>query len=513
MTLRRILSAVLVLGLCGGAALAQEKKETSLTLEDSIVKALKNNLNVAVEVVGPDLAAAGVTLAREYFMPRFQVDFTGNRYEQPSTWSLQNTGTYIQNSSDAGATLTQQIPFGGNLSVALGYTRSKTNQLFQNYNPSYTGQLNFVLNQPLLKNFGLTISRRSIIVAQNNLNVSRSELKNTLISTVYQVEEAYWNLVYAIENLKVAQQSLDLGRDLLAKTKKEVEVGQTAPIEVLSAEAEVASREASILQAEALIKRRQDQLKALLNLAADPEGAAQVVVPADKPDFKPFAITLEEALEKAMAMRPDLDSVKYTIATKRIDARYAKNQILPQLDLRLAKTSPGVSGDRYLYPDNNPLLDPIGIVEGSPSQAFRDAFKFLYNNWTVGVTLTLPLGDVFSRARHAQAKLDLDQSLARLKLQEQQVYLEVSDAVLTLETAAKSVEAFRIARELSEKRLEAEMKKLKVGMTTNYFVLQYQNDLANKRSQELRALVDYNVAVANIAKVTGSNLENRNITF
>jgi len=513
MTIRRIMSAALVLALCGGAALAQEKKETALTLEDSIVKALKNNLNVAVEVVGPDMAAAGLTLAREYFMPRFQVDFTGNRYEQPSTWSLQNTGTYVQNSSDAGATLTQQIPFGGNLSVALGYNRSKTNQLFQNYNPSYTGQLNFVLNQPLLKNFGLTISRRSIIVAQNNLNVSRSELKNTLIGTVYQVEEAYWNLVYAIESLKVAQQSLDLGRDLLAKTKKEVEVGQTAPIEVLSAQAEVASREAGILQAEALIKRRQDQLKALLNLAADPGGAAQVIVPADKPDFKPYAITLDEALEKAMAMRPDLDSVKYAIATKRIDARYAKNQILPQLDLRLSKTSPGVSGDRFIYPDDNPFLDPIGVVEGSPSEAFRDAFKFLYNNWTVGVTLTLPLGDVFSRARYAQAKLDLDQSLARLKLQEQQVYLEVSDAVLTLETAAKSVDAFRIARELSEKRLEAEMKKLKVGMTTNYFVLQYQNDLANKRSQEIRALVDYNVAVANIAKVTGTNLENRNITF
>jgi outer membrane protein TolC len=513
MNSRRIVAPLVGLALLGGIAFGQEKTEVPLTLEDSIVKALKSNLNIAVEVVGPDLAAAGVSLAREYFMPSLQVDFTGNRYEQPSTWSLQTTGQYIQRSTDSGLSVVQQIPYGGSLSFSLGYTWSKTNQLYQNYNPSFGGTLNFMLTQPLLRNFGLTMSRKAIIVAQNNLEISRSQFKSVLINTVYQVEEAYWNLVYAIENLKVAQQSLELGQDLLAKTKKEVEVGQTAPIEVLSAEAEVASREATILQAESLIKRRQDQLRALLSTGNEPGAAGQVLVPADKPAFKPYTISVEEAMQKAMDMRPDLASAKYNIETKKVNFRVAKNQLLPQLDLRVSKLSPGITGDRFIYPDDNPFLPPIGLEEGSPTQAVQDAFRFLYNNWTVSLTFSIPLGDIISKSNYTQAKLDLQQTEARLKLQEQQIFLEVSDAVLVLETAAKSVQALRIARELSERRLEAEMKKLNVGMTTNYFVLQYQNDLANKRSQELRALVDYNVAVANIAKVTGANLENRNIVF
>jgi outer membrane protein TolC len=236
-------------------------------------------------------------------------------------------------------------------------------------------------------------------------------------------------------------------------------------------------------------------------------------VPADKPEFRPFEITFEEAFARAMAARPDLEVAKTTIETKAFNFKIAKNQRLPQLDLQLTKMSPGLSGQQFIYDPDNPFLPPTPGDPGSASAAFRDAFKFLYNNWTAGVTLTIPVGDVIGKAGYAYAKLDLDQAQARLKTQEQQVFLEVSDAVRTLETAAKSVDAYRVARELAEKQLEAEMKKLNVGMSTNYFVLQYQDALAVARSSELRALVDYNVAVANIAKVTGTTLETRNITL
>ena len=137
-----------------------------------------------------------------------------------------------------------------------------------------------------------------------------------------------------------------------------------------------------------------------------------------------------------------------------------------------------------------PFSPPPPARPGAAGEAFSNAFKFLYNNWTAGLTLTIPFGDVVGRANYTYAKLDLQQTQARLKNQEQQIYLEVSDAVLTLETAAKSVDAYRIARELAEKRLEAEMKKLAVGMSTNYFVLTYQDLLAITRSSELRGLVD-----------------------
>jgi outer membrane protein TolC len=513
MTKQRISAAFIALAFLGGFALGQEKKDVSLTLEDSIVQALKNNLNVAVEVLNPELASASVSRARQYFMPTFQVDLTGNRMEQLSTWSLQGSGTYITKTTGSTASVAQQMPFGGNITASLSYDYQKNNQLFQSYNPSYTSRLNFALTQPLLRNFGWAISRREIIVALNSLDISRSQFKTVLIDLVYSVEAAYWNLVYSVENLKTLEQALQSGRDLLAKTKKEVEVGTKAPIEVLNAEATVARREADILQAEAIVKRSQDQLKTLLNQGGDPWAKGQNLRPADTPSFKPFTISLDEAFEKAMARRPDLEVAKSTIETKRINFRYAKNQILPQLDLQLVKASPGISGAQFIYDPNNPFLPPTPGDAGSAAQAFKDTFRFLYNNWTAGVTLTIPFGDVVGRANYAYAKLDLEQTQARLKNQEQQIYLEVSDAILTLETAAKSVDAYRIARELAARQLDAEMKKLAVGMSTNYFVLTYQDALASARSMELRALIDYNVAVANIAKVTGSTLETRNITF
>jgi outer membrane protein TolC len=513
MNKRRIITSLLALALFGGFCLAQETKDLSLTLEDSIVKALKNNLNVAAEVINPGLASATVSQANQMYMPTLQIDLSGNRYEQLSTWSLQSAGTYINKSTSSTASIAQLIPFGGSFTASLSYDYNKNNQLFQSYNPSYTSRLNFALTQPLLKNFGWTVSRREIIVAQNNFEISRSQFKTVLIDTVYSVEAAYWNLVYSIENLKTLRQALESGRDLLTKTKREVQVGTKAPIEVLNAEATVARREADILQAEALVRRSQDQLRMLLNLGVDTSVQGQNLVAADKPEFKPFAITLEEAYAKAMARRPELETAKSTIGTKSVNFRFAKNQILPQLDLQVVKTSPGISGQQYIYDPANPFGDPTPGAPGSASQAFKDAFKFLYNNWTAGVTLTIPFGDVIGKANYAYAKLDLEQAQARLKTQEQQVFLEVSDAVRTLETAAKSVDAYRIARELAERQLEAEMKKLNVGMSTNYFVLTYQDALASARSMELKALVDYNIAVANIAKVTGSTLEARNISL
>jgi len=275
----------------------------------------------------------------------------------------------------------------------------------------------------------------------------------------------------------------------------------------------VARREADILQAEALVRRNQDQIRTLLNLGVDPEAMGQNIVPADKPEFRPYSITFDEAFAKAMARRPDLESAKSTIETKSLNFRFAKNQRLPQLDLQLVKASPGISGQQYLYDPNDPFGQPIPGAPGSAGKAFNDAFRFVYDNWTAGVTLTIPFGDVFGKANYAYAKLDLEQAQARLKTQEQQIFLEVSDAVRVLETAAKSVDAYRIARELAEKQLEAEMKKLNVGMSTNYFVLTYQDALASARSMEMQALVAYNVAVATIAKVTGSTLEDRNITL
>ena len=514
MTKKILCGAAFVLAVFGLSSFGQQQKELPLSLDDAIVRSLKNNLNVAVQVVNPQLSSAQLSQAKQFYMPTLAFAFTGNQFAEPATWSLQNSGTYIQKYTDSNVGITQQIPFGGSLTASLDYLWTENNQLFQNFNPTFQSTVSFTLTQPLLRNFGWRVSRKQIIIAQNNLDISRSQFKSTLITTVFNVEQAYWNLVYSIENLKTQQQSLDLGRDLLTKTKKEVEVGQKAPIEVLNAETTVARREADILSAEAAVRINRDQLRVLLNLDADPPAKGMIIVPSDQPVFKAFHITYEEALQRALARRPELDVIRSGIETSKLNLTVARNQLLPQLDLKFTKTSPGITGDQLLYQDNNPLTGiVVGTIPGQPSQAFKDAFSFLYNNWTVGLTLTIPFADMVGRANYAYAKLGLEQGQASLKNEEQQISLDVSNAVLNLETTAKAVDAYRVARELAEKQLEAEMKKLNVGMSTNYFVLQYQNDLATARSLELQALVNYNIALAQIAQVTGTTLEDRNISL
>jgi len=510
---KKTLSALALLALFVAALAGEEAKEIPLTLEDSIVRALKNNLNLAVEVFNPEMADATLSRAKEAFLPSLDFNYDSQKNQEPPYWFIQGAGTLTSKVTSYGASVVQRIPTGGNISVSLQGYKSDTNQAFQLINPRYGNTLRFDITQPLLRDFGPKVARREILVSRNNLDISRSQLETTLMNTVYEVQEAYWNLVYAIENLNVKKQSLQLARDLLAKNKKEVEVGTLAPLEVLNAEAAVAQREADILQAEALIRRGEDVLKSLVNPSAEGDMRALRLVPTDKPDFEPTAISLDEALAQARENRPDLAANRTTILNSRIDFSVARNQLLPKLDLKLSYWSPGISGDRIIYLNDDPFLGIIiGKEKGGGSDAFRDATKLLYKNWTVGLTLSVPVADVVGRANLALARIALDQSTARLKNQEQQIFLEVGDAVRSIETDAKRVDAYRIARELAAKRLEAETKKLGVGLTTNYFVLQYQEELANARSMEIKALVDYNLSLSRLERSVGSSLRTRNIT-
>jgi len=368
------------------------------------------------------------------------------------------------------------------------------------------------VTQPLLRNFGPKMARRQIIASENSLLAADHQLRSTMLDTIYAVQEAYWNYVHAIENAKVKRQSLDLGRDLLAKNKKEVEFGSLAPLEVLNAEASVAQREADLIQAEGLIDRSEELLKTVINLAAEVDPRARRIAPADGPAFVESAIGLDEALKQAMESRPDLQAFKASIDTKTLNLDVARNQTLPSLDLQFSYWSPGISGDRILYLDDNPFLGQvIGKQPGSGTDAIRDAMKFLYNNWNVGLTLSIPMSALTTKADVGYAKTDLRQSEMRLKQLEQQIALEVSDAVRTIETNAKRLQAYRLATELAEKSLDAEAKKLAVGLSTNYFVLEFQDRLSNARSTELRAKVEYILSVERLEKAMGASLEKRGI--
>jgi outer membrane protein TolC len=488
----------------------QKEKPAALTLEDCIVSAVKRNLGVVAQVYSAELADLAVSRAQEKFLPGLSFDL-GKQSQNSASYSWIDAAEVVSSSyMNYSAGLDQLIPFGGKFSVSLSAYKNQTNARFQTINPRYGSSLTFTFTQPLLKDFGFQTSRREIIVARNNRDIAESDLKNTLLETIYSVEETYWELVYNIEALKVRRQSLKLAEDLLEKSRKEVNIGTLAPKEILSAQAEVAARKADILQAESQVKDYADTLSILINLPqAKNDGE---IVPADRPTFEKKDVTFEAALETALKNRPDLKSSQLGVKNKELDFSYAKNQMLPALNLNASYWSPGISGEQILYLDNNPLTGIIvGAIPGGASTAMRDALHFKYKNWSVYFSLDIPLNTVFSRAAQAQAKASLDQEIARMKNLEQKAYLEIRTAVRAVQTNYERVEAYKAARELAEQKLEAEEAKLKAGMSTNFIVLQYQRDLAATRTAELRALIDYTLSLGRLEKAMGTSLERRNI--
>ncbi len=490
--------------------LGQEKEIVNLTLEESIARALKNNLNIAVEMYTPRLAEFALGKAREIFLPSLQAGYANNRQENPSYWWISGAGTNWSKMNNYDLSVVETVPTGGNFTLSLQNYRSDTNQPYQLLNPRYGSTLRLDFTQPLLKNFGSKVTSRGILQAENNLDVTNTQLRNTMLETVYAVQEAYWNLVFSIENFKVKQQSLQLGRDLVAKNKKEVEFGQLAPLEILNSEAAVAQREADLIQAESLITRSEEVFKTMINLAAEGDTRAKKVVPVDQPVVQAMSISIDEAFKTALEKRPDLKIAQKNIENKELGVAVARNQTLPALDLTLSYWSPGISGDRVVYAGDNPFGGiVVGTVPGSSTNATRDAFKLLYNNWNVGLTLTVPLSGLLTRSDLGYARADLAQSRIQIKAQEQQAALEVSDAVRTIEANAKRADAYRLASELAQKSLDAELKKMAVGLSTNYFVLDIQEKLANARSAELKAKIDFVLSVERLERSMGVGLEKR----
>jgi len=497
--LRKVLWMLLIAPLLlTGAAGGQDKPAPGpgvpqvMSLEDCIVQAVKGNLGITVQVLTFRQAGQSLVQAGEKFLPTLSFDYYNDSQNSASYSWIDAADVVANQSRSATGTISQNAPLGGSLSLSMATQRYNSNSAFQTINPYYSGRLSFAYTQPLLKDFGWTTSRQEILIARNNRDIAGNDLKATLLETIYAVEANYWEMVYRIESLAVQRQSLKLAEDLLDKSRKEAAIGTLAPKEVISAQAEVASRKADILQAEMLVRDSSDTLRGLLNLDFGKDAAD--LVPADTPRLVPAEIGLEEALAVAFLNRPDLQSASLGIRNKQISLTYAKNQTLPSLNLTTRYWSPGLSGDRILFQDDNPLT---GIVIGSISQ---------YGYWSVALSLDIPLSTVFTRAARAQAQAGLDQQVAVMKQKQQTAVIEIRAAVRAVETNYERVLARRSAQ-----KLQAEEAKLKVGLSNNFYVLTYQRDLAAAKTAELRALVDYTLARGQLDKATGTSLEKRAI--
>ncbi len=419
---------IFVLLVLATASLALRAEEKNFSLQECIRVALKHNLALGVKIVDRGAQEGLLGMAKEKFLPALSFTFSKQRTNSPTYSFTQAQDQLQQTSSGLAARIDQSLWLGGTLSLEMEASRFDTNQRFQTINPRYDGQIKFEWVQPLLRDMGDRISRHDIIIARNNRDASENDLKAGLIDTVYNVESLYWNLAYAIRNLEAKNQALQLAEDLLARNRKMVEQGLLAEIEILSAEAEVATRKADILGAQALVANTRDQLQTEMNLAAEENGGAWEVVPADEPQDVEKPVDLEAIWKAAVENRPDLLNAGINLQSKTLEFEVARNRLLPALNLNAQYWSPGLSGNQLIYLNNDPLTGVIvAVIPGGASAAMKDALDFKYQNWQLWLSLQLPLGAWISRGDYTAARMNRKSALLQRQDLEQKVPVGVED--------------------------------------------------------------------------------------
>jgi outer membrane protein len=405
---------------------------------------------------------------------------------------------------DYNASLNQTLFTGTSYNIAFNNTRVRTNQAFTSVNPRFDTSLFASVTQPLMRGFGLQITETPLHIAQKNQKTFDYRLRQRMMDIGLQVEQVYWDLVFARRDLDVKKQALGSAKDLYENNKKQVEVGTMAPLEIVVAEAEVATREEDIITVESLIQNTEDHLKTLILGGKDVENWPAEVYPADEPILNPISMTEEEATQRALADNPDLKALETDLESKTLSARLASNQLKPQLDFKAQYGYSGLGGTTLLLDNNTFPPTVIGTVPGG----YPDALSNLFNNrtWAVGFVVGIPIGNGSAQANYARADLTEKQANKTLESARQQIILNVRTTFHNLQSDAKRLDAARVSRVLQEKKLDAERKKLAVGLSTNHVVLQFQDDLATAQSAELQAMVDYNKDEAQLHRYMGNTI-------
>lgn len=510
-----IFSVVLTLFFCLPQTFSQGQKaeKLSLSLKECITSALANNLDLSIEAFNPDIDDASISLSKEQFLPEFGLNYYNQKQTVLGAWGVEGT-SFPYKSDSYTLDLTQKVITGGTATVSFTNSMINTGRAFQVINPSYNSEFRLRLAQPLLKGFGPKANRYATLQASNQRDVSVSALKARLIQTIYDVEQAYWNLYSAVENLKVQESSLEQSREILRRNREAVRVGAKSASEVLNSEVEVARNEDYVLSYRMQVEQYEANLKKILNLPSTSAMSGRSIIPSDKPVVEMKQITYEEALQAALRQRQEIVQAEKQLESSANDISYAKNQLLPQLDLLFNMWSPGQSGIKYLYQDNNPFTGIlVGKIEGSRVDALKEAIKATYKNWSVNFTLNVPLGNFTSRATLARAKIEQGQSLVRLEKEKQSVAYEVAQAIKELQNSERKIKTSAASRELQEKRLAAEMQRYQLGLGTIEWLLSYQSQLTNAKIQEIQALISYKMAVANLERVMGTTLEAKGLKF
>jgi outer membrane protein TolC len=395
----------------------------------------------------------------------------------------------------------QALSTGG--SYQLSFSNNETTVL----EPAYSSDFRFGLNQPLLRDFGVDVNRRFINIARNNLGISEGAFETALMVGVLGAEQAYYDLIYARQNYDVRRQSLDLARDQERITQIRIDVGASAPLDILEPRVAIATREEEVIAAEASIRDAEDRLRRLMNLPASEWD--RPIIPTEPIAFTPVIVDLEASVTRAFQLRPEIRQAGLGVENDEIELLYARNQVLPELDLNLNYGLAGLGGSQII---RDPLTnEPIGIIGGAFSDAINQVFGLDYPNWTTSFTVGVPIRNIGARAERRRAELNLERAVQDKADVEQFVAIQVRQAARDIETGSRQIAASSAARDAAEQNLEAERRRFENGMSTNFDVLRVQQALSDARSREIQALVAYKKAVATYHRAVGDLLQVRGI--
>ena len=477
-----------------------------LTADEAVALALENNLGIRIARVDPQIEDLNLVGARSGWSPSFSSTFQSNSSNSPNQNFLAGaqgtTTTSDQFSNSVG--IQQTLRWGGSYDVGWDSSRVTSNSSFSTFSPQVRSSLSLSYTQPLLRNFSIDSTRQQVQLSSKNREIADVSLRETIATTTRTVRNAYWDLAYAITSLSVQRQSLDLAQESLRNTRARVEIGTTPPIDIVEAESEVALRQEAVIVAEALIGTTEDTLRTLVFDPSMPDFWTIRIEPSDLPPFQPSVINVETAVRTALDRRTDLTRSRKSLEADDINLTFYRNQTLPDVSASFNYGLQGLGGTQ-LVRGFGPFGPGTGEVTGQSQRSFGavlgDLFTNDYPNWTASLNVSYPLGTSSAEANLARSRLQHTQAQTQLQNQELQVAREVRQAARQVQTNQQRVESSRSARQLAERRLEAEQRKFEAGTSTSFLVFQAQRDLAQARNNELQNVLGYNRSIVDLETV------------
>jgi HAE1 family hydrophobic/amphiphilic exporter-1 len=430
---------------------------------------------------------------------------------------------------------------GGEYKVFFDNQRTTSNSPITTLSPFYSVDIGVLFNQPLLRNRSIDIYRHDIRIQRKRLTQSDFDFRLSVIAVIAQVQQAYWELVYALRDQRNQISSLNLAREQLHMIEERVSVGASAPLERAQALTQIATSETNLLTATQYVTTTENALKQLILREPAEPGWSMQIDPTDQPPLNPAPVNLQDALVEAFTNRPELNRLRLQQEINSIDIQYYRNQTLPRIDMQSVISTTGFAGSplqrpfivgdptnnstAFLFDQINQLRAGLGqpplttppVSSSISGNLIGGYLRALGNVWdfhsvTLGLVIEVPIRNRTARYNLAGARIQAEQLSAQTRSLEQTIEVDVRNAAQAVEITRRQILAARAARESAEIQLVGEQKRYRTGLSTTFLVLQFQNQLVNARTAEIRAEANFNQAIASLQRATATTLRANNVT-